>query len=54
MVARGTPGAQMGHAERNQMMIGNSDLGVEMLALVKRQMIALAHTATSYPSRARA
>jgi maleate isomerase len=48
MVARGTPGAHAGQAERNQMMVDNLDLSFEMLALVKPDVIVLAHTATSY------
>lgn len=48
MVARGTPGAHQGQAERNRMMLEHIDASVEMLALVKPDVIALAHTATSY------
>jgi maleate isomerase len=48
MVARGTPGTHAGQAERNRMMVDNIDLSVEMLALVRPDVIALAHTATSY------
>ena len=48
MVARGTPG-DAGQAEgADRMMVDNIDLSVEMLALVKPDVIALAHTATSY------
>jgi maleate cis-trans isomerase len=48
MVARGTPGAHAGQSERNRMMVDNIDASIEMLALVKPDVIALAHTATSY------
>jgi maleate cis-trans isomerase len=48
MVARGVPGSHQGTAERNRMMVENIDLAVEMLAQVKPEVIALAHTATSY------
>jgi maleate isomerase len=48
MVARGTPGAHAGQSERNRTMLDNIDASIEMLALVKPDVIALAHTATSY------
>jgi maleate isomerase len=48
MVARGLPGAPDGQSERNRMMIDNIDTSIEMLALVKPDVIVLAHTATSY------
>jgi maleate isomerase len=48
MLARGTPGTHAGQSERNRMMLDNIDASVEMLALVKPDVIALAHTATSY------
>ena len=48
MVARGTPGSLTGQRERNSMMLDNIDASIEMLALVKPDVIALAHTATSY------
>ena len=48
MVARGTPGAHTGQRERNRMMLDHIDASIEMLALVKPDVIALAHTATSY------
>ena len=48
MVARGLPGAPDGQSERNRMMIDNIDASIEMLALVKPDVIVLAHTATSY------
>jgi maleate isomerase len=48
MVARGNPGALDGQAERNRMMAENLDGSVEMLALVKPDVIVIAHTATSY------
>jgi maleate isomerase len=48
MVARGTPGSLDGQAERNRSMVGHLDESVEMLALVKPDIIVIAHTATSY------
>jgi maleate isomerase len=48
MVARGLPGSLDGQSERNRMMIDNIDASIEMLALVKPDVIVLAHTATSY------
>ena len=48
MVARGAPGAPDGQAERNQMMLDHIDDSIEMLALVKPDVIVIAHTATSY------
>ena len=48
MVARGQPGAPDGQEERNRMMLAHIDESVEMLALVKPDIIAIAHTATSY------
>jgi maleate cis-trans isomerase len=48
MVARGTPGALDGQAERNRSMVAHLDDSVEMLALVKPDIIVIAHTATSY------
>jgi maleate cis-trans isomerase len=48
MVARGVPGALGGQNERNSMMVDNIDGPIEMLALVKPDVIVLAHTATSY------
>lgn len=48
MVARGTPGSLSGQSERNRMMIDNLDASLEMLALVKPDIVVLAHTATSY------
>ena len=48
MVARGVPGSHQGQAERNRMMVEHIDLAAEMLAQVKPDAIALAHTATSY------
>jgi maleate cis-trans isomerase len=48
MVARGTPGAPDGQAERNEMMLRHIDDSIEMLALVKPEVIVIAHTATSY------
>jgi maleate cis-trans isomerase len=48
MVARGMPGALDGQAERNASMVAHLDESVEMLALVKPDIIVVAHTATSY------
>jgi maleate isomerase len=48
MVAHGTPGAHQGQEERNRTMLDHIDASVEMLALVKPDVIALAHTASSY------
>jgi maleate isomerase len=48
MVARGTPGAPDGQNERNRSMVEHIDESVEMLALVKPDIIVIAHTATSY------
>jgi maleate cis-trans isomerase len=48
MVARGTPGALDGQAERNRSMIEHLDESIEMLALVRPDIIVVAHTATSY------
>jgi maleate isomerase len=48
MVARGAPGAPDGQTERNQMMLDHIDDSIEMLALVKADVIVLAHTASSY------
>jgi maleate isomerase len=48
MVARGTPGSLDGQAERNRAMVEHLDESVEMLALVKPDIIVIAHTAMSY------
>jgi maleate cis-trans isomerase len=48
MTARGVPGALDGQAERNREMVESLDEGVELLALVKPDIIVIAHTATSY------
>lgn len=48
MVARGTPGALDGQAERNASMVAHLGESIEMLALVKPDIIVVAHTATSY------
>jgi maleate cis-trans isomerase len=48
MTARGTPGALDGQDERNRSMIDSLDDCVEMLAMVKPEIIVVAHTATSY------
>jgi maleate cis-trans isomerase len=48
MTARGEGGALDGQAERNQTMIDSLDACVELLAMVKPDIIVIAHTATSY------
>src|SRR5947207_1219370 len=48
MTARGAPGAPDGQDARNRMMLEHIDESVEMLALVKPDIIVIAHTATSY------
>jgi maleate isomerase len=48
MVARGTPGSLSGQTERNRSMVENIDSGTELLAMVKPDVIVVAHTATSY------
>ena len=48
MVARGTPGSLVGQSERNRSMLDNIDKGIELLAMVKPDVIVIAHTATSY------
>jgi maleate isomerase len=48
LVADGTPGALDGQAERNRMMVKNIDGSAGLLAMVKPDLIVIAHTATSY------
>jgi maleate isomerase len=48
MVARGTPGSLAGQTERNRSMVENIDDSIELLAMVKPDIIVVAHTATSY------
>jgi maleate cis-trans isomerase len=48
MVAHGTPGSLAGQSERNLTMVENIDNGIELLAMVKPDVIVVAHTATSY------
>jgi maleate cis-trans isomerase len=48
MVARGTPGSLDSQVERNRSMVEHLDESIEMLALVKPDIIVIAHTATSY------
>ena len=48
MVAHGTPGSLSGQSERNRSMVENIDSGIELLAMVKPEIIVIAHTATSY------
>jgi maleate cis-trans isomerase len=48
MFARGAPGALDGQDARTREMLDNVDDSIELLALVKPDVIILAHTATSY------
>jgi maleate isomerase len=48
MMARGVGGALDGQSERNQMMIDHIDGSAELLAMVRPDVIVVAHTATSY------
>jgi len=48
MVARGVAGSLDGQEARNRMMIDHLDESVELLAMVKPEVIVIAHTATSY------
>ena len=48
MVAHGTPGSLEGQSARNRSMVENIDTGIELLAMVKPDVIVVAHTATSY------
>ncbi|HEX3884833.1 MAG TPA: hypothetical protein VHW66_19425 [Stellaceae bacterium] len=48
MVARGVTGSLDGQEARNRMMIEHLDESVELLAMVKPEVIVIAHTATSY------
>ena len=48
MVAHGAPGSLAGQTERNRSMVENIDHGIELLAMVKPEIIVVAHTATSY------
>jgi maleate isomerase len=48
MVVHGTPGSLVGQTERNRSMVENIDDGIELLAMVKPDVIVVAHTATSY------
>jgi maleate cis-trans isomerase len=48
MAARGTPGSLEGQTERNRSMIESIDEAAELLAMVKPDVIVVAHTATSY------
>jgi maleate isomerase len=48
MTARGVAGSLEGQDERNRMMVDNIDSSIELLAMVKPDVIVLAHTATSY------
>jgi maleate isomerase len=48
LVTQGVPGARDGQRERTRAMIENIDASVALLAMVKPDVIVLAHTATSY------
>src|SRR5262249_39462671 len=48
MTARGNPGALDGQEQRNREMAASLDDCVDMLALVRPDIIVIAHTATSY------
>jgi maleate isomerase len=48
MVARGTPGSLKGQTERNRSMIESIGGAAELLAMVRPDVIVVAHTATSY------
>src|SRR5208283_5325835 len=48
MTARGTPGSLDGQTERNRAMVDNIGGSIELLAMVKPDVIVVAHTATSY------
>ena len=48
MTASGVAGSLEGQDERNRMMVDNIDSGIELLAMVKPDVVVLAHTATSY------
>jgi maleate cis-trans isomerase len=48
MTARGAGGALEGQDERNRMMVANLDASIELLAMVKPDVVTVAHTATSY------
>jgi maleate isomerase len=48
MVARGVTGSLTGQEERNRTQIAHLDENAELLAMVKPDVIVMAHTATSY------
>jgi maleate cis-trans isomerase len=48
LFATGEPGALDGQRERTRTMIEHIDAGIALLAMVKPDVIVLAHTATSY------
>lgn len=48
MIARGTPGAHDGQDARTKSQLDHIDEPTEMLAHIRPQVIALAHTASSY------
>src|SRR5215472_5278025 len=48
MVARGMTGSLDGQTERNASMVAHLDESIEMLTMVKPDIIVIAHTATSY------
>ena len=48
MIARGTPGAHDGQDQRSRSQLDHIDEPTEMLSHIRPQVIALAHTASSY------
>jgi len=48
MVARGETGSLDGQTERDRTMVENIDASLELLAMVKPDIVVIAHTATSY------
>jgi maleate isomerase len=48
MVAGGTPGSHQGQDERNLSQIAHLEQNVELIAMVKPDVIVMAHTASSY------
>jgi maleate isomerase len=48
MVARGTTGSHQGQDDRNRTQIAHLDDNASLLAMVKPQVMVMAHTATSY------
>jgi len=48
MVAHGEAGSLTGQEERNRSMVAHLDEGLELLAMVRPDVVVIAHTATSY------